>query len=43
MNAPKPPFVKSDPKDFTELETFAKRFDAKGRTESAALACTRFG
>lgn len=37
MNYPNPQFVKSDQSDFTELESFAKRFDAKGRTESAAL------
>jgi hypothetical protein len=30
-------FTKSDPKDFEAIEAFAKRFDAKGRTESAAL------
>ncbi len=37
MNSSKSQFVKSDEKDFAELESFAKRFDAKGRTESAAL------
>jgi len=37
MNSPKLQFVKSDEKDFAELESFAKRYDAKGRTESAAL------
>lgn len=33
----KTPVIKSDPHDFSELENFAKRYDAKGRTESAAL------
>ena len=37
MNSSNPQFIKSDQKDFEAVEGCAKRFDAKGRTESAAL------